>query len=334
MSGRRSVGFLENVPRPWKFLAPMVANSEEAYRDLARRYGADLCYTEMVNCRCFNNGRKNALANQWYTTSPSDRPLVIQICGNDPAVMLETCLAVQGACDAIDVNFGCPQDIARKGHYGSWLMDDPELVGRIVKTLSSQIAVPLFCKIRVFESIERTVEYARMIEANGCALLVVHGRQRHQKGPETGLASWEHIRAVKESLSIPVVANGNIIYHENIQQCIDSTGCDGVMVAEPHLFDPTILVPEKYRATDILREYLQIVRSDPRKAKFKHTKSHAFKMLQPALSANPELCADLDECKSLDQFLAFCDRVEKLVGEGELPADTLELRPYIRKSKL
>ncbi|KAI5179537.1 tRNA-dihydrouridine synthase 1, partial [Pancytospora epiphaga] len=210
MVSGKSVDFLKNVNKPWKFLAPMVSNSDEAYRRLAKRYGADLCYTEMVHCKNYNTGKKNPTNNYWYTTSPEDRPLVVQICGNDPDTMLETCLSVQSVCDAIDINFGCPQEIARKGHYGAFLMDDMPLIKKIVTHISSNISIPLFCKIRVFPLITQTVEYAKMLEESGCALLVVHGRTREQRGQNSGLASWEHIRAVKAQLSIPVIANGNM----------------------------------------------------------------------------------------------------------------------------
>lgn len=321
---------MKSIPKPWRFLAPMVANSDEAYRDLARMYGADLCYTEMVHCRGYNNGRKNPRVNQWYTTRPTDRPLVIQICGNNPEIMLETCLSVQEVCDAIDINFGCPQEIARKGHYGSWLMDDFQLVGEIVKTLSSRISVPLFCKIRVFETIEKTVEYAKMIEANGCSLLAVHGRQRIQKGPNSGLASWDHIRAVKQSLSIPVIANGNMIYYDDIKRCTDYTGCDGVMIAEPHLYVPTIFVPGVFKSTDIFKQYLQIIIETPQKAQFKHMKSHAFKMMKPLLSHRPDLLVSLGSCCNIHDFLAFIEQINRLVGQNEIPTEALYFKPYIR----
>jgi len=231
---------LRSDNKPWKILAPMVGNSEEAYRILARRHKADLCYTEMVHCRMFNKGNKSPVKNHWYTTSSLDRPLVIQVCGNDPDEMLKACLAVQDHCDAIDINLGCPQAVAKAGRYGAYLQDDWELLERIVSHLSSNLRVPLFCKIRVFPSVERTVEYARMLEKSGCALLAVHGRTRDQKGEMTGLASWEHIRCVKEGVRIPVVANGNMIRYEDIESCVKFTKCDGVMLAEPHLYNPLI----------------------------------------------------------------------------------------------
>src|SRR6476620_592107 len=105
MAPTNLLDFLSSLQKPWKFLAPMVANSEEAYRNLARRYGADICYTEMVHCKVYNTSKQSPVDNFWFTTNAKDRPLIIQICGNDPDIMLKTCLALQDHCDAIDINF-------------------------------------------------------------------------------------------------------------------------------------------------------------------------------------------------------------------------------------
>ncbi|EOB13983.1 tRNA-dihydrouridine synthase 1-like protein [Nosema bombycis CQ1] len=231
----------ENIKKPYYILAPMVGNSELAWRTLARRYGATICYTEMVHCEAFLRSKKNPVKNNWYSTNKEDRPLVIQVCGNNPQIMLEACLILQEECDAIDINFGCPQEVAKRGKYGSWLQDDWSLIEDIVKTLSSNLKVPVFCKIRVFKCMEMTVSYAKMIENAGCKLLPVHGRTREQKGIKSGLASWEHIRRIKENLKIPVVSNGNILYHSDLEKCLDFTKCDGVMVAETHLYNPVNL---------------------------------------------------------------------------------------------
>lgn len=303
--------FLKNIPKPWKILAPMVNFSEEAFRILVRKYGVDVCYTEMVNCKVFNQSKANPQRNRWYTTNDNDRPLVIQICGNDPTEMLTTCLKIQKYCDAIDINLGCPQNIAKKGNYGSYLMDDFEKVKTIISTLSKKLTVPIFCKIRVFESIEKTVIYAKMIESSGCSLLAVHGRTREQKGQNTGYVSFEHIRAVKNALSIPVVSNGGVLIHKDIKNAIEITGCDGIMIAEPILFIPSIFVDIDKSCIDIFKEYLTIVNNNIYSATNKHVKGHAFKILKPLLNHDPELQAYLDRCRTIDDYVNFIDFVLK-----------------------
>lgn len=316
----------EKDKKPYFILAPMVGNSELAWRTLARRYGADICYTEMVHCEAFLRTKRNAVKNNWYCTNKEDRPLVIQVCGNNPKVMLEACRILQHECDAIDINFGCPQEIARKGKYGSWLQDDWELVRDIVSTLSSNLIVPVYCKIRVFESIEKTVEYAKMIESAGCKLLAVHGRTRQQKGINSGLASWEHIKKVKENLKIPVISNGNILYNSDLQECLDYTGCDGVMVAETHLYNPLIFTKVHKSSLEVYKEYLEICKSNPDSYEFKNLKSHSFKILHTLLKKNPPLLRSLNACCSLEEFYAFLSDVEKM----KLDESNFQMLPYLR----
>ena len=206
----------------------------------------------MLNAKLFATNEK--YRNEMFTTLPEGLErncLVVQFCANDPDYLLQAALLVQDACLAVDLNLGCPQHIAKRGNYGSFLQDDWPLISKMVSRLAENLLVPVTVKIRVFESVERTVEYGKMIQDSGASLLTVHGRLRSQKGTVTGLADWSKIAAVKQALSIPVVANGNILYYTDIAKCLEETRVDGVMSAEGHLYNPAIFYKNTNTNTNI-----------------------------------------------------------------------------------
>ncbi len=115
-----------------------------------------------------------------------------------------------------------------------------------------------------------------MIESTGISLLTVHGRTREQKGPQTGLASWKHIKAIREALKIPVLANGNILCFDDVTRCLAETGCQGMMVAEPNLYNPALFANLNPNAWDIANESLDFVEKYP--CSFHAIRAHVFKM--------------------------------------------------------
>lgn len=207
-----------------------------------------------------------------------DRPLFVQFCANDPNEFLEAGRHVAPYCDAVDLNLGCPQGIARKGHYGAFLQEDWDLIYRLINKLYNELPVPVTAKFRIQESKEKTLEYAKMILSAGASIITVHGRRREQKGHETGLADWSYIRYLRDNLPPETVifANGNILNHDDLERCLEATGADGVMSAEGNLSDPTIFSKPPpvgsetreywrgrdgrggYRVDAILRRYLDI----------------------------------------------------------------------------
>ena len=194
----------------------------------------------MFHSRLFSESEN--YRRDFFKPHPEDRPLSVQFCGNDPETLLRAARYVENDCDAVDINFGCPQGIAKKGKYGSFLLEKTELIRSLVTKLAQNLKVPVTCKIRCLPSEEDTLKLAKMIEECGCAMLVVHGRTREHKKQLTGSANWLIIKKIKESLKIPVIANGGMATYEDCLKCLEFTGCDGVMSSEsileyPALFD-------------------------------------------------------------------------------------------------
>jgi tRNA-dihydrouridine synthase 1 len=171
-----------------------------------------------------------------------DRPLTVQFCSNDPDDLLTAAKHVAPFCDAVDLNLGCPQGIAKRGKYGAFLQEDWDLIARMIRKCHEELDVPITAKMRVLETKEKTLEYAKTLLGAGASLITVHGRRREQKGHNTGLADWTFIRYLRDNLPKETVifANGNILQYGDIQACLDATGADGVMSAEGNLYDPTI----------------------------------------------------------------------------------------------
>jgi tRNA-dihydrouridine synthase 1 len=171
-----------------------------------------------------------------------DRPLTVQFCSNDPDDFLRAAKHVAPFCDAVDLNLGCPQGIAKRGKYGAFLQEDWGLIAGMIRRLHEELDVPVTAKMRVLETPEKTLAYAKTLLDAGASIITVHGRRREQKGHNTGLADWKMIRHLRENLPKQTVifANGNILQHEDIAVCLEATGADAVMSAEGNLYDPTI----------------------------------------------------------------------------------------------
>ncbi|KAH6998740.1 dihydrouridine synthase-domain-containing protein [Ilyonectria sp. MPI-CAGE-AT-0026] len=251
--------FYESIGSPKFVVAPMVDQSEFAWRMLTRSFlspteqSSLLAYTPMLHARLYSEDEKYRKAHfqavrpetstPWLDGNPSiDRPLFVQFCANDPTALLSAAKQVAPYCDAVDLNLGCPQGIARKGHYGAFLQEDQDLIFRLINNLHKELPVPVTAKIRLLETKEKSLAYAQNVLKAGASILTVHGRRREQKGHLTGLADWKMIRFLRDSLPPDTVifANGNILQEGDLEKCLEATGADGVMSAEGNLSDPAI----------------------------------------------------------------------------------------------
>ncbi|OAF63330.1 hypothetical protein VC83_00296 [Pseudogymnoascus destructans] len=266
--------FYESIGSPKFVLAPMVDQSEFAWRMLTRSYMTPestkdlLAYSPMLHARLFTTTEKfrfnhfqptrSGLPNPPLSAPPAesadiyldgnptiDRPLFVQFCANTPEDLLAAAQYVAPFCDAVDLNLGCPQGIARKGGYGAFLQEDQELIYALINTLHTRLAVPVTAKIRVLKTRKATLAYAKKVLSAGASILTVHGRLREAKGHKTGLADWAAIRHLRDNLPKETVifANGNILSRGDIERCLEATGADAVMSADGNLYDPAIFAP-------------------------------------------------------------------------------------------
>jgi tRNA-dihydrouridine synthase 1 len=294
---------------PRLIVAPMVNQSELAFRELTRRYGAQLVYTPMLHSTLFSKDPKYR-ADQ-FTTSPSDRPLIAQFCSNNPVTMVEAAKFIQNQVDAIDLNLGCPQGIARRGHYGSFLLEESELIASIVSTCYDYLSVPITCKIRLLHSEQSSIELAKRIEASGCSLLTVHGRHRESIKDRIGSVNFSLIKKIKESVKIPVFANGSVENMRDVEQILQLTGCDGVMSSEGILCNPALFVGIRPDSLQLSLEYLSFAHHYQTNSTA--IRGHLFKILYRELCYWTEFREELATCpdEQLEDFIQRLDNTRK-----------------------
>ena len=210
-------------------LAPMAGVTDWAYRCIAAQLGADITVTEMVSSRALVYKDKKSLS----LLRKTDAGICgAQIFGNDPAVMAEgAALALEhSGADFIDINMGCPVGKVVANGDGSALMKDPEKAARIAEAVVKASPVPVTVKMRSGwdKGSINAVELAKMLEQAGVSAIAVHGRTRTQM--YAGQADWTTIREVKQAVSVPVIANGDVFAPEDAVRILEFTGADMAMI--------------------------------------------------------------------------------------------------------
>lgn len=210
-------------------LAPMAGVTDLPFRLLCKRQGAGLLCMEMVSAKAIYYNNKNTEA--LMEINEEECPVSLQLFGSDPYIMSEIAKRIEERPFSIlDINMGCPVPKVVNNNEGSALMKDPKLVREIVTQTVKAIHKPVTIKIRKgFDSNHiNAVEIAKVIEDSGAAAIAVHGRTREQY--YSGKADWEIIRQVKESVSIPVIGNGDVESPESAARLLEQTGCDAIMI--------------------------------------------------------------------------------------------------------
>ena len=225
-------------------LGPMAGVTDWAFRNICAELGANLTVTEMVSSRalCYKDKKSAALLRK------TDSGICgAQIFGNHPEIMAQgaqLALEISG-CDFIDINMGCPMPKIANSGDGCGLMRTPELAGEIVKAVVAAVNVPVTVKCRLGwdKGSINVLDFTKRMEDSGAAMIAVHGRTRSML--YSGTADWDMIAKVKSQLSVPVLANGDIVDGTTAVKCMNWTKADGIMIGRATFGNPWVFAEAK-----------------------------------------------------------------------------------------
>eukprot|EP00759_Apiculatamorpha_spiralis_P018319 PhF_6_TR24777/c0_g1_i1/m.34030/K05542/DUS1; tRNA-dihydrouridine synthase 1 len=305
--------YRERLGSPKHIAAPMVDQSELPYRLLLRRHGAQLAFTPMFQSLHF--ACNDMYRAKEFATCAQDRPLIAQFCGNDPETLVAAAKFIERNVDGFDFNLGCPQGVARKEKFGSYLMEDWDTIFSCIRAMANQLAVPISAKIRLFPDKELNLAYVKMLVDAGASMINIHGRTREMKGATMGLADWNAIRDVVDvyGTTVPILTNGTIAYPGDVAECLKTTNAHGVMVGEALLYDPRFFTNPKHllvncgvqpqlplteelydNVYDVVEQYFNIL--DTTSGFPPYAKLHCFKLLHHLFAHFPQYRNVLRDC--------------------------------------
>ncbi len=220
-------------------LAPLAGVSDLPYRLIMRRYGVGLAFTEMISANGLIRAGRNSEALLYSTAA--DRPLGVQIFGEDPQVLAKAATLVDDCGDLIDLNLGCPVKKVVRSGAGSALMRDPLRVARILAAVRRAVRCPVTVKIRSGWDADSVnyLEIGRIVETEGADAVTLHPRTRSQAF--TGKADWSQIHKLKQTLRIPVIGSGDINSPEDARRMLQETGCDAIMLGRGCYGNPWLI---------------------------------------------------------------------------------------------
>lgn len=309
-------------------LAPMAGISNTSYRKIAKEMGVGLIYAEMVSSNALNFGNDKTF--NLLKMSDEERPIAQQIFGSDVDSFVKAAKIIEDKMhpDIIDINMGCPvPKVALRAQAGSALLKNPEKIGEIVKNVVAAVSVPVTVKIRSGWDKDHinAIEVAKICEENGASAIAIHARTRSEG--YSGLANWNIIKKVKESVSIPVIGNGDVTTPELAKKMLDETGCDAVMIGRAAIGNPWIFKecleyiennniiskPNYIERIEMLEKHYNLIKEDKNShVALLEIRTHALAYLK-GIPENKKYKELLCKTKTEEEFFAILNDYKELL---------------------
>ncbi len=307
-------------------MAPMAGFSNTSFRKIIKEMGAGLIFAEMVSDKALVYDSEKTLA--MLKMEDMERPIAQQIFGSDVESFVTAAKKVEEVMhpDIIDINMGCPvPKVALKSQAGSALLKNPQKIKEIVSAVVKAVSVPVTVKIRSGwdeESIN-AIEVAKIIESAGASAITIHARTRSQG--YSGKADWNIIKQVKESVSIPVIGNGDVTSPLLAKKMLDETGCDAIMIGRgilgnPWLIRECVLYVEEGKIIDSPTNEEKIAMMKRHYTLLKNDKNEHVALLEirtnllyylKGMPKNKEMKALVCSCKTSEELLNVLNQYEQ-----------------------
>ena len=296
-------------------LAPMFEVNDLAFRILCRKYNVQLCWTGMVNVH--NWATQPHLRNKFFQTCDIDRPLIVQLSGNNEDELIACAKDLEQFAIAIDINLGCTQHIARRGQYGYFMVNTEnkrQNVIDMVKNIVQSINLPFTAKLRLINGedgepdIELTKNFAIELEKAGVSVLSVHGRQKNSN--KAGPVDAEAIRQIADAVKIPVFANGGVSTKKEGIALVKASHAAGLLVGQGLLKNPRAFsnTPEP-DPVNTGREYLELFKKYPDQ-NFYIARRHIFNFFEDYVRTNTKISEYLKSTQNIEQLEQFLNDFE------------------------
>lgn len=288
-------------------LAPMSGVTDVAFRELARKFGTGLTYTEFVSGTAIVRG--NSKSEGMLRLSPLEVPSAAQLFGSSFEDVRDAARSLSKDFDIIDINCGCPAYKVVKTGAGSALLQNPKDVGRLIKMLVDSVnsAITLKIRIGIDERHINAVEVARIAQESGASAITVHART--QKQGYRGTADWEVIKKVKESVEMPVIGNGDISSPEDAKRKLEDSGADYLMIGRAAMGNPYLfrqindfLEYDEYDSMPRIQQFEQYLRiAKEYQINFSALKNHALSFTK-GMVGGAKLRREISQSKSVESI--------------------------------